>query len=143
MKEFWKSLPPIVRTIATIVGIALLLLLLWRGWNFAKAALNKNKSKGQLAAHQAAGETQTYTDAEYNAMASAIYTAMKGPGTDEEAAYAVLNKLKNNVDFLKLQTAFGIRDTYDLNAWVQGDFNTSEIAQINNLLANKGITYTF
>ena len=71
-----------------------------------------------------------------------------------EYLYKIILQLKNNVDFLKLQTAFGVR-TYDQCGIFNGDFTgnltqavndeltASEIAELNKQLTKKGIVYRF
>lgn len=66
--------------------------------------------------------------------------------------YDILGQFKNNVDFLKLVEAWGIR-TYDacgfsgnvenvnLYGAITDELSTSEIDFLNELLASKGITY--
>lgn len=59
--------------------------------------------------------------AAYTAMASAIYSAVKGLGTDEEAIKTVFKKLKTNDDFRQLVLSFNVRDGLDMLQWLYDD----------------------
>jgi hypothetical protein len=65
----------------------------------------------------------------------------------------IFNQLKNNLDYLELSTAWGIR-TYDACGWGTGDvkdvdlskaiideLNDGEVRDLNIILSKKGITY--
>jgi hypothetical protein len=85
----------------------------------------------------------SYKDSEYVAMADHIEQAVDGAGTDEDAIYDVLRKMKNNQDMVKLQTAYGIRfGDEDLYESIKSDMSSSEIAKCNNILQGNGITIT-
>lgn len=75
-------------------------------------------------------------------------------GTDEDAIYSVMRKLKNNNDWLLLAQAFGMRqydDLYDnefwfgkdvnLLRWMQLELDTAEKNKVNAILKSKKITY--
>lgn len=95
----------------------------------------------------------TYTDAEYEAYADRLYSAMDGPGTDEEAVSAVLSDMMNDSDWARLVKAFGQRDSsytpFDsavgLESWIVGDFsNRRDIEKyINGSLAKHDCTKRF
>jgi hypothetical protein len=67
----------------------------------------------------------------------------------------IISKFKNDLDFLKLSTAWGVR-TYDQCGWGTGnvenatlskaisdELNEGEISKINGALAKQGIKYRF
>ena len=85
----------------------------------------------------------THTELEFKSMAEMLYTAMKGPGTDEKAIYSVFEKLKTEDDYLKLCSAFGIRDNEKLGQWITGDMNAGERKKLNNILSGNGISAKF
>jgi hypothetical protein len=75
-------------------------------------------------------------------------------GTDEEAIYNILRKLKNNTDWLELMKAYGMRSYYDpfsltyitgkeinLIKALQLELDTKEKNKVNAILKSKGITY--
>jgi hypothetical protein len=68
--------------------------------------------------------------------------------------YPIIKQLKSDVDFLKLQKAFGVRTVtkswacggdirMNLPTLVKDQLNSYEIKTINSTMAEKGITYTF
>jgi hypothetical protein len=99
--------------------------------------------------------TPSYLPSQFYAFANRLEQAMFDIGTDEDAIFAVFNSLNNNADFLALKTAFGVRnytggfvpgflsDNLTLDGWISQELNSGEIQEINDSLANKGITYRF
>lgn len=98
---------------------------------------------GELGALALTGIKPSFTDASYIKAAGKLYAAMKGLGTDEETVFHILGQMNNNADIIKLDIAYGIRDGWDMAKWLQEDLNASEMAQLNAILLNKGITKTF
>jgi uncharacterized protein YpmB len=142
MKRIWQKLPDLAKVAIVIVAIIVIYLTFSRVLAFIRATNRRIDDKGAVQAHQAAGETPTFTTSQYKAMADKLYYAMDGWGTDDDAVFEVIGQLKNNVDFLNVRSSFGIRDGYDLQDWLRGDFSSADIQRINNLLYAKGITYT-
>ena len=95
----------------------------------------------------------SYPQSQYNDWADTLDVAMTGVGhTDEEAIYAIFHALINIDDLHALHAAFGTRyyrffgipqGNYSLTQWLQSDMNDDEIAIINDILASKGINYSF
>lgn len=131
-----------------------------------KSIANVGKERSTL---EQQGQSATYADSQYKGWASDIETQFSGcdfstpmpifPGLDlsysGQKLYNILNGFKNNVDFLKLVEAWGIR-TYDacgigtgdvtnvnLYGAVSDELNNGEIEIINDLLKSKAITYSF
>lgn len=99
-----------------------------------------------------AGQTPAYTDSQYFQMADLLQAAMEGMGTDEDAIFAVMNKMYSNLDVLLLLKAFGLRwykefawtgENYNLIQWLQNELSTGDIENINNILAKRNITLFF
>lgn len=59
------------------------------------------------------------------AMANALYMAMKGLGTDEQAIEDTFKNIKTNDDFKLLVKEFGVRDGMDLVQWLYDELPTS------------------
>ena len=117
----------------------------------------------------AAAQTPSYSDSQYNNFADAIQTALSGCdftisitafgvlSSDGQSIYNVLKNLNNDVDFLKLQKAFGTRTltkhwycgylgdivNVDLATAMARIINVMELDYFNNYMASKGITYKF
>jgi hypothetical protein len=94
----------------------------------------------------------TYPKSQYATFANEIEIAGFDLGTDEKAIYSVFGKLKNNSDYLQLQSAWGKpnRKVYDfgigrnmtLPQFLRWEMNDREIKKINGILASKkNITY--
>jgi hypothetical protein len=105
------------------------------------------------------GMRKTFPSSQYKAWADTIASEFDGCdplGTSLGAVANAINPLKNDLDFLSLSTAFGIR-TYDKCgfSWATGEFTgnlsqavnleltVKERAFINKILADKKISYRF
>tara|TARA_E500000178_G_C16819058_1_gene660629 strand:- start:159 stop:638 length:480 start_codon:yes stop_codon:yes gene_type:complete len=95
----------------------------------------------------------SYSDSQFNDFADKIYNAMFcsificADGTDEKAIYAVLRRLNNNLDWLKLKEAFGFRriEFTTRNAGLveslNADLSSRQINEVNKILQQQGISY--
>lgn len=143
MKKWFNSLSPTMQVI-TVIIIAVVLFFLFRVVkSYSGRLASFSESVGEQAALSSQGVHRSYTQIQYNSMANQLYYAMKGVGTDEETIYSVIQKIKNDQDFIALENAFGIRDTYNLQAWIRGDLSTSEVQKVNSILSNNGISKSF
>lgn len=107
----------------------------------AQAAVNAGKKSGEL---------PTYPDLQYKIFADGIYQAgYTIGGTDEDAIYRIFGAMKNNTDVAKLILAFGRRRIEfsfmdgSLAEFLTSELDSTEIAQINKIIAKSGITYKF
>jgi type II secretory pathway pseudopilin PulG len=111
------------------------------------------------------GITPSFSDSQFEVWSTKIDGAVAGCGTDEEAIYEVFRALKNEADVRKLISVFGIRyytpceysdpvsytiwlvnhQAYpgDLQSFLAADLDSDNIAEINSILASKGINYRF
>ncbi len=85
----------------------------------------------------------TLTQSQINTLASKIYTAMDGAGTDEEAIYDAFSTLSSYSDLQQLNKTFGVKEHMTLREWLRDDLSTSDINHINEILASKNINYVF
>lgn len=86
---------------------------------------------------------------QYDAMASTLYHAMVGYGTDVDTIFIIFKRIENAADIEKLNLAFGFRhfspfslsDLFptDLRCWIKYSLDTSEIKYLNFILQEKGI----
>lgn len=101
----------------------------------------------------------SFTKDSYVRMATQLYTAMKGIGTDNDTVKNVLNAQKSQNDWNALIQAFGIKEDQNLIEWLRGEYrhsqawnNASRIAtlgirgnltsgQINSILMSHGIKH--
>jgi hypothetical protein len=136
------KLPPIVRT-ALIILVLLIVL------KFAMPYL-KGILKGILPSpekqhlddlEEAIDDDQlSYPMAQYGLWADALYQAMDGWGTDEDAIYNVFSKMKTNNDLAQLNVSFGVKESQNLGQWLQDDLSDSEKNKVRSILTSNGVT---
>lgn len=97
----------------------------------------------------------SFSQAQYNSWANALFIAMDGFGSDENSIYNIFKLLKNNADLLQLIKAFGIREISSgkfnpepnvkgtLIQCITSELNAYEISKINSILDKSGITFKF
>lgn len=153
MKEFGKTisawfskLPPIIQLIVVILAIILIWYMIVRFRAWLKAIQRNAETKSELSVLEGAGLQATYTTEEYEEMASRLYNGMQSDwynpfdwGTDDSSVQGVFEELENDIDFMKLKAAFGIRDGYSFQQWIDGDLNQGEKDEINSVMASKGM----
>ncbi len=101
---------------------------------------------------ESAGKPLSYSQPEYTQFANMIQQATAGAGTDTQIIYQVFGKMQNDTDILQLIQTYGKRP----NSWLgipMGNFTLSQLLiselssrerkQLNDILAQKGITITF
>jgi hypothetical protein len=98
----------------------------------------------------AKGVKPTYPDSNYSQWASSIVSAgFNTLGTNEQAIYAIFNKMVNDLDVAKLIVAFGVQrvefsfQKVPLGAWLSSELDSDELEVINKILRNKNIKYQF
>lgn len=99
-------------------------------------------------------EKPSYIQSQYSSFADALFEAMQGLGT-EKSLNTTFSKMKNTIDMLYLNQAFGIRDYKDdsffganvkamnLNQWISAELDDSEKKELNEMLSKKGIKYQY
>ena len=123
-----------------VIVVVVIIIILYFVWSFYQQGKNKVKNTAQVLALQAEGVTASFSPAKYNSLANTLETAMSGWGTDEQAIFNVFSQLINDLDFIKLDSAFGIRESEDMVGWLKGDLSSSDIGKINQQLSNKGLS---
>jgi hypothetical protein len=81
-------------------------------------------------------------------LAAKLFEAMSGPGTDEDAIFAVIDELKNDADVLLVTKKFGKRAgwtfiDYSLPEWILSELSGGNVRAINERLKKKGISYRY
>lgn len=137
--KFWGGLAP-VQQIALLVILALIA---WWLIQVAKARIEAQKEaikgRAEISVLQEQGIKATYGSATYVKFADVIERSIAGAGTDENMVYKTMSYLNNDIDFIKLNNAFGIREGQDMRGWIRGDMDANEIAPINSLFSGKGM----
>lgn len=137
--------------IIQVLIMVIVLYVLYQIYLYADGVAGVIGTQTEIEILQAQGEQPTFTAAQYSQMADDLYEAMDGPGTYYADVVGVMSKLNTTVDFIKLDAAFGLRDSswyffdnpVDLKAWIEYELTGDQISQINSLLANKGIKKGF
>jgi hypothetical protein len=118
-------------------------------------AINKRKNNTLFDEEKSPDKKLSYKPSQYITWADKLEDAFEYIwGTDEDAIYSILRKLKTNNDWLELNRAFGMRTYRDytdsefmfgkdvnLSRWFQLELDTKEKAKCNAILKSKGITY--
>ena len=133
--------------IGSIVGLIILAIVSKKISKLVKAFKIAKENKTEQQALQLAGVKKTYPDSWYQNKASTLYSSMNSTwydpttwGTSEEPIYQIFNECQNDLDVIALYTAFGVRDGYTLQEWLDGDLEPEEKDKINQMFSIKGIT---
>lgn len=131
--------------IIAVIVIVLLVVVIFVGVKIKNVISDTIKEQKQIdEANKGIDEEKlTTTTSQYNTIASKLYTAMKGIGTDEEAVYSAFSSLQTYSDLMQVMSNFGVKDSMVLREWIQSELNLKEIDKVNNILAAKSINYTF
>lgn len=148
--NWWKGLTSAQKfTVLVIIAV-----LIWILRNSIKGAVsgaaNAVQNVSESAMLQANGIKASYPDSTYKSMATKLFDAMDGYGTDEDVIFEQFDKLKNDVDFIKLDKAFGVRtasdnlfgmiEPTDMKGWIRDDLSPALIANLNARLKSNGVT---
>lgn len=141
-KDMWK----LYATLGAIMLAALIVLII---------VIRRKKKRTDATDHEAnerliqgmneeiLSEEITLTQAQFNSCVNKLVSAMSGWGTNEDKVYEVFEEMNTRSDVLQLIKSFGIKNSQNLNEWIHGDLNNSEITHINQILATKNINYQF
>lgn len=154
--KYYTELPPWAKGLS-IVALLGGSYLAYKG--IKKGIENKNKKQSEQQFIKdiqkdidAQAQPPTTIQTNYNQLADSLYIALNSYNTDEAAVYRTFLIMKNKADVLKLIQAFGKRtrtgifnldEDLTLNGFITEAMNFEEIAQLNYILAKKGINYYF
>lgn len=150
----WKDRGLIERVgiIGGSVAVVLLGRSMWKKYLAAKAE-NKYTSlvQSETEALVQSGQTLTYPKSNYYTFADQLQEAMQYTGTYFSVIYSIFAKLKNDLDILELNKAFGKRDIYfwgftynfTLPEALRDELSEEEISKLNKLLYAKKIKYRY
>lgn len=167
MKKFFENisawfggLSPFVRNIIILGLFILFFIIVMMILNAIKKAgkegdLNK-EFNDDIKTLTEAGQKASYPDTTYKNLADKIEGAsvgfVGGLGTDEESIIDVFKEMKNELDVVKLEKAFGAREpadcwafcpAYALGAYLAYEMSAGNIAEINKILSDAGINMRF
>jgi hypothetical protein len=176
--EFWNGLPTWAKGTIAVGGVAIVYFAARGLWNqfrksteTAKGRETIREQKNEINQLQRQGLRPTFGESQYKSWADRLQKQYDGidwknnafdynipvlgtwSGSGKVTAQ-IVTQLKNNLDFLKLQEAWGVR-TYDQAGLWTGDFtgtlsqavndelDEGEVNALNNILKKNGITYRF
>lgn len=171
-QRYYKPQPKWAKGVINVLVVGGGAYLLWQWHQSSKekkildeAGQTADYATQELAALAKQGIVPSFSNSEYEALSQGLEQAMSGCGTDEDLIYQIFGYLKNKADVLKLITVFNIRyympckwtNPQDyllwqinpqrfpggLSAWLRFDLTTNEIAKVNQIMAERGITYQF
>ena len=103
--------------------------------------------------NQSPATRQKMSGYQANQTANAIFTAMDGWGTNEDAIYLAFRQMKNNADFLAVSKAFGTRKVSSgqwnvvndmkgtLTQCLQDELDSDERKKVNEILKARNIRF--
>lgn len=158
--SWFNNLSPLVRNIITLGLFVLFFIIVISIINAIKKAGKKAKDdkayNDDIKNLTAQGQKPSYPDTTYKNLADKIFGASRGfvggLGTDEEAIIDTFKEMKNDLDVVMLEKAWGSREPADCWAFCDalslGDFlsyemSAGDIQEINKTLSSKGINIKF
>jgi len=141
---------------AIIGGVAAVGFVIYSAKKAIKKAREKRAENKDIKEAEAKGYNLSYTLTSYKNLADVLYGAWHNSTSlnifdpfQEDVAYNVFKKLKNELDFLELQKAFGKRDQpirflryaldkVGLAEWLHIACDEDEIDEINKIMAATG-----
>jgi hypothetical protein len=164
--DYYKELPAWAKGVVVIGGITIIYFTtkqfisrIKKQGKLAKVNQEIIEQKNELKNLEQTGLRASFPDSQYKSWADAIENEFDGCdpfGTSPTYLNKILKQLKNDVDFLKLQTAWGNNRKYDkcglwngdienksLTYCVKDELDNGQIEDANKILASKGISYRF
>ena len=130
------------RYVLILIGIVVLAFIILKVKGMFTSEIKNQKNIAQANAEIDANKL-SFTEAQYASLASKLYAAMKGLGTDEQAIFDVMATLKTRSDLMKLMSVFGVRDNKTLMEWIPSELSAKDMAKLNNILMAQSIVFTF
>lgn len=112
-----------------------------------------NSEANEMIRLEQQGKKATLSKSQMKSIANVIFNAMDGWGTDEDAIMTQIRKIKNDLDYLGVSTAFDVREVSSgrfnpepnfkgtLSAALQNDLSDYWITKINAHFKKMGMTY--
>jgi hypothetical protein len=148
IKQLWLSMSGIQQIITLVALSVLVWLIVTKAKAYLSAISTNINQKTEIQVLENLGMKLSYSKIEYLTIAENLDVAMRGLGTDEIAIISELEKIKNDLDFIQLNSAFGLRSASfsnpsNLSNWLMSDLGTTIVQQINIQLKNKGLKKQF
>lgn len=162
-----KGLPPLAKNALVIGGVVVGMAIIgfggWKIYKYLSEARTRKQTgqegkdaKADLRDLQALGQKASFMDSQYSQWANQLKEAFDGCGTSNGQWRSIFGQLKNDIDVLKLNTAYGTR-TFDSCNWEFsfGDFegtlsqalthelSSSEMEELNGMLEKQSIKFRY
>ena len=137
VKEIFKMLLPIL--------VAVLAVAIIRHYASGLISQIRERVKNKELDKRIDKSNLSYGESQYKVYAQKLFDAMNGWQTDEDAIYEVFKKMNNIDDILQLQIAFSDVEDEDetLSQWLHDDLSSSEMKQLNAIIAERSIENSF
>ena len=138
-----------LRGIASIIGVVILAVVVAMIFQKRiKTMFNSRKELKQIKDERKfledLGMKLSYPKSWYTSNAQKLYEAVHYSWSDwncdETGTQRILMDLNNDLDYMELFVAFGVKDSWDLTNWIYGCLNQEEINTVNQNWLTKGIT---
>jgi hypothetical protein len=156
--ELFKELPTWAKGVVALIVVGGAGVIIYTIYKKVANIVGDKNDRQQLAAEKDELSNikppATISKGQAEAMANAIFTALDGYASDEDAVNTQFSKLKNNADWLLLSQAYGTREvssgrlnpapnyTGTLIGALNDELSASERAEANAILRKNGVTYT-
>lgn len=176
--QIWTDLPVWAKGVISVGGVAIVYFAargVWKQFRKreeqGKARQTVREQKSEISDLQRKGLKASYAESQYKSWADRLQKQYDGADMKQnvfdydipvlgqwsgsgKVTAQIVGQLKNNLDFLKLSDAWGVR-TYDQAGWFTGDFtgtlaqavndelDNGEVNALNNILKKNGISYRF
>lgn len=146
MKDLSKITGSVYFKITIIVIVLVVVALIARA---VVRAIGSTDKYSRAANSEISNNNLSFSDLEYENMASRLLDAMSGAGTRESVIYQVLKSLKTKDDWYKLVSVFGVRETSsmwsswegNLVEWLVDELDTGEQEEVSNILSRIGVIF--
>ena len=146
MKEFSKITSSVYFKIAVVVIIIAIVYAIYSG---VKALINKRDAYSREARQNYSNSKLSFSELEYQNMATRLLDAMSGPGYNMSTITSILSSLQTSDDWYKLVHVFGVKETTawysswsgNLVEWLVDELYESDENEIRTILSNIGVIF--
>lgn len=148
VKETFQNLPTIVQ----IIIVLIILVIVYRIVNWIIVKIKTNKLENQIQSEQNAfensGQKLTFMPSQYSTFSDQLQQAFQYSGTEEGTVIDIISKMKNDLDILELNKAFGKRDIYFWGftysfSLPEAIRDEMDVKEVNEILQSKNIQYRY
>ncbi len=140
----YKKLPAPIQALIILIGVIIAIVILKKLAESLSGIKQRINSEIEENKFEKAGEELSYPKTAYVSMADSLEQSMAGIGMYPLDFTRVMAKVRNNLDFIELRQAFGIRKGETMQQWIDGQWQYMSTIKpiINEAWAKRGIKYT-